>query len=67
MNKPITILRDEFVQTVVNAINESHLPAFVLADSLEPMVATLRQQEMNQLVADKEKFEAETKEETESE
>lgn len=58
MEKPITIARDEFMKGIAKVINESHLPAFVIADALELLLGNLRRQEIEQLEADKEQFES---------
>lgn len=41
MEKPITIKRAEFNAKVAQAINESGLPAFVIADSLSAILAQI--------------------------
>lgn len=42
MNKPITILREEYVNKIVTVSNESALPAFVKLDVLEKVCEQLR-------------------------
>lgn len=41
MEKPITIKRAEFNAKVAQVINESELPAFVIADSLSAILAQI--------------------------
>lgn len=42
MEKPITVQREEFINTIVTAINESTLPAFVKLDVLGNCVRELQ-------------------------
>lgn len=35
MEKPITVAREELISQIVDTINQSGLPAFVIADSLK--------------------------------
>ena len=41
MEKPLTIKRAEFTQKLAQAINESGLPSFVIADSLSAILAQI--------------------------
>ena len=52
MNKPITVARQEFTQSLVNLVNESQLPAFVIRQSLAQMDQALAQLEQAQLEKD---------------
>lgn len=63
MEKPITIRREEFGQAVAEAINNSGLPAFVIADLLEGMIGSLRQLEAEQARRDLALWEKEQKQE----
>ena len=45
-NKPITVAREDFARTIINEINASGLPAFVIADVLGGMTNDA-QQRMN--------------------
>lgn len=58
MDKPITILRQEFISSIVELINASGLPAFVIADVLGGLLSTVRQQEKMQLEEDRRSYEA---------
>ena len=60
MDKPITVARQEFIESTVISINQSGLPAFVLAEVLQGLVNTLRQQEQQQLERDMEAYKKET-------
>lgn len=61
--KPATLLRREFEDKIVNAINESRLPAFALLPILEGAVAEVKRIEEQQYEADKAAYEAEDEEE----
>lgn len=53
MNKPITLLRQEFMQKQIDLINNSGLPAFILADILREGVQELEKAAQEQYQADK--------------
>lgn len=59
MNKPATLLQREFKDKIVNAINESNLPAFVLVPILEQALAEVKNIEEKQYEADKAAYEKE--------
>lgn len=52
MDKPITVARQEFTQALVNLVNSSGLPAFVMRQSLAQMDQALAQLEQAQLEQD---------------
>lgn len=52
MEKPITVARQEFTQSLVNLVNSSGLPAFVMRQSLAQMDQALAQLEQAQLEKD---------------
>jgi hypothetical protein len=60
-NKPITILRDEFIQNVVNLCNESGLPFFVIEDVLSGLLKETHAASIKQLEEDKKLYEAQIK------
>ena len=41
MNKPITIIRQEFIQSICGLCNSTDLPAFVKADVVEKVLKEL--------------------------
>lgn len=43
MEKPLTIKRAEFTQKMAQVINESELPAFVVADVLKQVTAQVQE------------------------
>lgn len=62
MNKPITILREEFINTITETINGSGLPPFVISPILENIMREVKRAELEQLKSDKEKYEKELSE-----
>ena len=56
MNKPLTIARQEFIDDLVNLINGSGLPAFVMSDVLSDILSDVRMEEQRQLARDKEEY-----------
>lgn len=59
--KPVTLRQREFVDKIVNAINDSELPAFVIVPVLEQALAEVKQIEEQQYEADKAAYEEEIK------
>jgi len=43
MDKPLTVARGEFMTTIVNAVNEARLPAFVIAEVLTQALTVVRE------------------------
>ena len=64
-NKPITILRDEFIDAVVNLCNNSGLPFFVVEDVLKSLLQEIHNASLQQIDADKKQYEAQNKMATE--
>lgn len=60
-NKPITILRDEFINNVVELCNNSGLPFFVIEDVLKNLIQETHSASLQQLEADKKRYEAQNK------
>lgn len=56
MNKPITILRREFAQNIVNVCNGSNLPAFAKIDVLKNAIETLNELNKQELLNDIQKY-----------
>lgn len=67
MNKPTTVLRQEYIQSQIELINNSGLPAFVLVDIVEETLQELRRLAAEQYRKDKEAWEKFQKSETEQE
>lgn len=56
MQKPVTIIREELRQKITSAVNESNLPAFVVADMFDGFLRELRALERQQYQNDFEKY-----------
>lgn len=59
MQKPSTVLRQEFIDNLTSLINASELPAFVLADLLKNAMNVMQELSERQYLADKAKWEEE--------
>lgn len=57
MDKPITLVREEFKQSLVNVINNSGLPAFVIEPILNECLKEVRIVMQKQYESDKSKYE----------
>lgn len=60
MVKPVTIRREELRQDVTKLVNESNLPAFVVADMFEKFLQELRMLERQQLAEDRRNYSEES-------
>ena len=60
MDKPVTIRREELRQDVTKLVNESNLPAFVVADMFEKFLQELRMLERQQLAEDQRNYSEES-------
>lgn len=56
INKPITILADEFLHDIVNMINDSDLPYFIIENILKDCVKEVHMASQQQLKMDREQF-----------
>lgn len=56
MNKPITIVREEFIEGLTNLINNSGLPAFILEPVLRDTYNKVKAAERQQLENDKKRY-----------
>ena len=59
--KPLTVAREEFVEDLVNLINNSGLPFFVVLDILRSTVEEVQDAAKRQYEADKAKYEEDSK------
>lgn len=59
MDKPVTIVLHEFKDKIVQTINESGLPAFIIAPVLQQALAEIERIEEQQYIADKKAYESE--------
>lgn len=60
-NKPITLVRDDFIQNIVELCNNSGLPFFVVEDVLKSLIQEIHAASLQQLEADKKQYEAKSK------
>ena len=60
-NKPITMIRDEFIQSLVALCNDSGLPFFIIEDVLKTMLQEVHSASLQQLEEDKKRYEAQNK------
>ncbi len=62
MDKPATLLRQEFIEKQIELINGSGLPAFVLVDIMEETIQELRRLAKEQYLKDKQAWDEHLKE-----
>ena len=56
MNKPITLIRDEFINNIVNLCNDSGLPFFIVEDVLKDLIQEIHMAAKQQLIEDTKKY-----------
>lgn len=56
IQKPVTIIRDEFITQLTNLINNSELPSFVLEPIFRDMHNKIKIAEQKQLESDKKRY-----------
>lgn len=59
IEKPISIVREEFIKTLAEVINGCKLPPFIISNVLEDFLRAIKILENNQLKKDKEEYEKE--------
>lgn len=59
IEKPISIVREEFIKTLAEVINGCKLPPFIISNILEDFLRAVKILENNQLKEDMEKYERE--------
>ncbi len=59
MNKPITVLREEFAQNLVKLCNESGLPFFCIESILKEMLGEVHSASVQQYEADFKRYKEE--------
>ena len=62
-NKPITILREEFIEKLVSLCNDSGLPFFAIEDVLKGLIQQTQAAAQQQLEADKKRYQEQLKKE----
>lgn len=63
MNKPLTVARQEFTENIVEAINNSELPFFVVSDILKNALVEVDKMAQAQYQRDKDSWEKSQEEE----
>lgn len=63
-NKPITIVRQEFIEKTLDLINNTPLPCFVMEDTLRLLIDDLHNASVKQLQEDMNKYNNEVKTES---
>lgn len=58
MDKPITIMREEFFESIAKIIGDSRLPAFVMEAVLREIISQVNAAAQQQYEADKKAYEA---------
>lgn len=61
--KPLVVARNDFVNDVVNLINEAELPMFAIGDVLKEVLLQVKEQADAEYEAAKKQYEKELKEE----
>jgi hypothetical protein len=64
-NKPITLVRDEFIKNIVELCNNSGLPFFVIEDVLKNLIQEIHGASLQQLEEDKKRYEEQTAQKSE--
>lgn len=59
VNKPITIARQDFIDSIVDLCNNANLPYFCIESVLKDVLSEVHQACAKQLEMDKKKYEAE--------
>ena len=60
-NKPLTVAREEFIESLVKLINEANLPMFVVESILRDIAAETKVAAQKQYEMDKKTYEEEDK------
>ena len=57
-NKPITLVRDEFIAKMVDLCNNSGLPFFIVEDVIKNLLQEIHNASLQQLEEDKKRYNA---------
>lgn len=61
INKPLTIARQEFIDSVIDLCNNSNLPYFCMESIIKDILSEIHQASVKQYEMDKNNYEAELK------
>ena len=64
-NKPITLVRDEFINNVVELCNNSGLPFFVIEDVLKNLMQEIHNASLQQVEEDRQRYKAQSTQKSE--
>lgn len=64
MTKPLVVAREDFIDNLVNLINESHLPMFIIRDVLESIKKEVDESAGKEFMTAKEQYEKSLSEES---
>lgn len=64
-NKPITLIRDDFIKNVVELCNNSELPFFIIEDVLKNLLQEIHGASLQQLEEDKKRYKEQTAQKSE--
>lgn len=67
IQKPITMLMDEFKEKFLDLINNAQLPAWVILYILDPFIKQLQEFDQTNRIQDREEYEAKIKEQKKTE
>lgn len=62
ISKPITLIREDFIRSLVDLINDSQLPYFVVETVLKDTLQEVRIASQKQLESDRNKYNSELRE-----
>lgn len=63
-NKPITLMREDFITNIVTTCNDSGLPFFIIEDVLKNLIQEIHSASLHQLEADRKHYEESQKKDT---
>lgn len=64
--KPVTLIREDFIKDLVDLTNNSALPLFVVESILKDFLSEIHQGAQQQLMADRERYNAQIKTQNEA-
>lgn len=59
-NKPITLVREDFINNIIELCNNSGLPFFAIEDVLKNLLQEIHSASLQQLEEDKKRYETKT-------
>ena len=65
ITKPVTLIRQELIESLTNEINDCKLPMFVIESILQDLLSAVRTAAQKQYEADKKQYEQQLQEQNE--